>query len=145
MKKFMSVLLIFLVFAFFSCKTMKRQISVKIPETKEEQISLEKQTEQLYNQGKYVEAVENLKALLEKDPKNPVYWNQLGSVYAQMNEYEYAIFSYKKALKYNPKNTKALYNLSVIYSEKGDADEALKMIKNAIKIDPKNPILYLST
>jgi len=142
MKKNMNLILIFfIIFIFASCTAMKRQVTVKPPETVDELKEAETEAKKLYDEGRYKEAIEYLKALLAKDPKNPVYWNQLGSVYAQLNSFDNAIISYKNAIKYDPKNVKAMYNLGLIYSEKGSKKEAKKVIEDALKISPKNPLL----
>ncbi|MCX8094084.1 MAG: tetratricopeptide repeat protein [Candidatus Goldbacteria bacterium] len=132
-------IIIFLVFN--SCTVLKRQVTVKPPETVDELKETETEAKKLYDEGRYKEAIEYLQALLKKDPKNPVYWNQLGSVYAQLNSFDNAIISFKNAIKYDPKNIKAMYNLGLVYSEKGSKKEAKKVIENALKIAPKNPLL----
>lgn len=124
-----------------TCTVLKRQVIVKPPETIDEQKEAEKEAKKLYDEGRYKEAIEYLKALLKKDPKNPVYWNQLGSVYAQLNSFDNAIISFKNAIKFDPKNIKAMYNLGLVYSEIGSKKEAKKVIENALKISPKNPLL----
>lgn len=129
---------------FASCRTMKRQIEVKPPVTKDEQKEAEVEARQDYMEGRYQDTIARLKALLKKEPKNSEYWSQLGSAYAQMNELEYAIHAFKQAIKHNPRNIKAMYNLSVVYSEKGNEKAAMDIIKKAIKIDPKNPMLQAS-
>jgi tetratricopeptide (TPR) repeat protein len=135
------ILFIAVILILNSCTVLKRQVTVKPPETVDEMKEAETEAKKLYDEGRYKEAIEYLKALLKKDPKNPVYWNQLGSVYAQLNSFDNAIISYKNAIKFDPKNIKAMYNLGLIYSEKGSKKEAKKVIEDALKISPKNPLL----
>lgn len=141
MRKTVVFLSVLFVFAISSCTVMKRQTTVKPPETVDELKEAETEAKNLYDEGRYKDAIEYLTALLKKDPKNPVYWNQLGSVYAQLNSFDNAIISYKNAIKYDPKNIKSMYNLGLIYSEKGSKKEAKKVIEDALKISPKNPLL----
>lgn len=141
MKKIFVLLTVILILPISSCTVMKRQVTVKPPETIDELKETETEAKKLYDEGRYKEAIAYLKALLKKDPKNPVYWNQLGSVYAQLNSFDNAIISYKNAIKYDPKNVKSMYNLGLIYSEKGAKKEAKKVIEDALKISPKNPLL----
>ncbi|MCX8094053.1 MAG: tetratricopeptide repeat protein [Candidatus Goldbacteria bacterium] len=140
MKKII-IFFIFIIFILNSCTVLKRQVTVKTPETVDELKEAETEAKKLYDEGRYKEAIEYLQALLKKDPKNPVYWNQLGSVYAQLNSFDNAIISFKNAIKYDPKNIKAMYNLGLVYSEKGSKKEARKVIEDALKIAPKNPLL----
>jgi len=127
---------------FTSCVVYKGE--KKTPVTNDVTKEEEKDAENLYNDGKYVDAITKLKDLLEKDPKNPVYWGELGSVYAQINEFEYAEYALKKSLKFDPRNVKAMYNLSIVYSERGDENQALKQVNKALKLNPKNPLLQAS-
>jgi tetratricopeptide (TPR) repeat protein len=133
-----------LIFIFSSCATLKKEQVVEVPKTVNEQQKVEKSAKTDYDNGNYIDAINNLKALLKKFPKNPVYWGQLGSAYAQLNEFNYSIFAYQNSIKYDPKNVKAMYNLSVIYGEKGNTEDAKKVLKSALKLDPKNPLLQAS-
>ncbi len=127
---------------FTSCVVYKGEKTA--PVTQNEVTAEETEAANLYNEGKYVDAITKLKDMLEKDPKNPVIWGQLGSVYAQINQFEYAEYALQQTLKYDPKNIKAMYNLSIVYTEKGDESKALKQVKKALKISPKNPLLQAS-
>jgi tetratricopeptide (TPR) repeat protein len=127
-----------------SCKTLKREITVKTPVTVDEQKSAETSAKSMYDEGKYDDAISYLQALIKKEPKNPVYWSQLGSAYAQMNAYKNSVYAYRQAIKFDPKNIKAMYNLSIVYSENGSHREAQKIIEQALKISPKNAMVQAS-
>src|SRR5208283_3040938 len=125
---------------FASCVVYKGEKTAPVTLQNETTAAEEAEAASLYNEGKYVDAITRLNDLLEKDPKNPVIWGQLGSVYAQINQFEYAEYALKQTLKYDPKNIKAMYNLSIVYTEKGDEKKALKQVRQALKISPKNPL-----
>ena len=127
-----------------SCTALQKHRVVETPKTPEQEVSLETQAKDFYEDGKYPEAIDNLRALLKKDPKNPKYWSQLGSAYAQINQLDYSIQSFQNAIKYDPKNVKAMYNLSIVYGEKGNPAQAMKTAKQALKLQPKNPLLQAS-
>jgi tetratricopeptide (TPR) repeat protein len=144
MKKIIILLLSGLFVFSVSCRTLKKQLTVKTPETVDEQKNAETEARTLYDDGKYDDAISYLRALLAKDPKNPVYWGQLGSAYAQMNNFKESVNALKQAIKLDPKNVKAMYNLSIVYSENGSHKEAQKVIQDALKLNPKNPMLQAS-
>lgn len=136
---------VLLAFALAGCSTLKKERAVvEIPKTVSEEKKVETTAKTAYDGGDYITAINNLKALLKKFPKNPKYWGQLGSAYAQLNEFNYSIFAYQNAIKYDPKNVKAMYNLSVVFGEKGNTEDAKKVLKTALKLDPKNPLLQAS-
>lgn len=144
MKKQIVIILSAGVLFLTACSTLKKERIVEAPKTVNEQTKMETSAKAAYENGDYVETISQLKALLKKDPKNPVYWGQLASCYAQLNEYNYAIYGYENAIKFDPKNIKAMYNLSVVYSEKGNPKQAKKVLSRALKLDPKNPLLQAS-
>ena len=138
------IIIIAAVIMLTSCRVMKKLKVVQVPKAKLQQKSIENDAAGAYDEGRYTDSILALKALIKKNPKNPKYWSQLGSAYAQLNQFGYAEYAYKKAIKHNPKNVKAMYNLSLVYSEKGAQHHALKTIQHALKIDPKNPLLQAS-
>lgn len=127
-----------------SCATLKKEKTVEVPKTANEKQKTEQTAKEAYESGDYISTINNLKALLKKYPKNPVYWGQLGSAYAQLNEFDYSIFAYQNSIKYDPRNVKAMYNLSIVYSEKGSPENAKRVLNSALKLDPKNPLLQAS-
>ncbi len=144
MKKILAGAAVALLIFSASCRTLKRQITVKMPATVDEQKKTETEAQGLYEEGKYDDAISYLRALLEREPKNPVYWSRLGSAYAQMNKFKNSVYAYKQAIKYDPKNVKAMYNLSIVYSENGSHKEAQKMAQRALKLNPRNPLIQAS-
>jgi tetratricopeptide (TPR) repeat protein len=144
MKKQTIIFCAALIFLTTACHTLKKEYVVEAPKTVNEQLKMENTAKSAYDNGDYAETISQLKALLKKNPKNPVYWGQLGSCYAQVNEFNYSIFAYQNAIKYDPRNVKAMYNLSVVYGEKGDSKNAKEIVSRALKLDPKNPLLQAS-
>lgn len=144
MKKAVLMLLSVLFMFFISCKTLKKQLTIKPLVTVDEQKSAETEAKSMYEDGKYDDAISYLRALLVRNPKNPVYWSQMGSAYAQLNNLKESEKALKEAIKLDPKNVKAMYNLSIVYSENGSHKEAQKVIQRALKLNPKNPMLQAS-
>ena len=144
MKKIAAAVCVLMLACSPACRTMKRQVTVKVPETVDEQKTAETSAKSNYDEGKYDDAISYLQALIRKDPKNPVYWSQLGSAYAQMNSFNGAVYSFKRAIELDPKNVKAMYNLSIVYTENGSHKEAQKIVERALKLNPKNPLLQAS-
>lgn len=144
MKKILVVLFVVAAVCSVSCRTMKKQLTVKTPETVDEKKNAETEAKSMYDEGKYDDAISYLRALIAANPKNPVYWGQLGSAYAQLNNYKESVAALNQAIKLDPKNTKAMYNLSLVYSENGSHKEAEKVIQQALKLNPKNAMLQAS-
>ncbi len=75
----------------------------------------------LYQQGKYPQAIQELKVLVQQIPKDSELWFRLGNAYAKNKQPNLAIESYRNALLRNPRHGRAWYNLGVIHMQ-----EALK-------------------
>ena len=126
------------------CHTLKREQIIEAPKTVDEQTKFEKDARSSYDTGDYISSINLLKALLKRDPKNAVYWGQLGSSYAQLNEFDYSTYAYLNAIKFNPRDVKSMYNLSIIYGEKGNGAGAKEILARALKLEPRNPLLQAS-
>jgi tetratricopeptide (TPR) repeat protein len=66
-------------------------------------------------------AMETFKAGVEKDPTNPYYRYNYGTLLLQGNKYEAAEEQFAKAVEIDPKYHSALYNLAVTYIRWGTA------------------------
>lgn len=66
-------------------------------------------------------AMETFKAGVEKDPQNPYYRYNYGTLLLQNNNYESAEEQFSKAVEIDPKYHSALYNLGVTYIRWGTA------------------------
>ena len=66
----------------------------------------------LYNNGKYNEAIVQFKLIIEnKEHSEALYFN-LGNSYYKINDIANSIYFYEKALKLNPKDRDILNNLA---------------------------------
>ena len=68
---------------------------------------------------KFVEAEENLKLAISKDPTNKQLHFSLGVVYDNLGNSEGAIESYKRAIEVDPNYFDAVYNLGAFYFNQG--------------------------
>jgi len=106
-------------------------------------------------------AMETFKAGVEKDPKNPYYRYNYGTLLLQNNNYELAEEQFSKAVEIDPKYHSALYNLGVTYirwgtslREKADKEgkedpeyknkyqSALPILKRALEIKQDDAITW---
>lgn len=74
---------------------------------------------------------------LEKDPKNPVIYTNIGYLYLKSGETEQGLSYLNKALRLDPKFVPALYNLGVYYRKVGQVNLALKFLAKAGKLAVK--------
>lgn len=92
-----------------------------------------------------------LNFLLEKEPKNPFFYETYGNFYFKKNNYKKADFCYRKAVKYAKKPSALLYfniayNAYKKFYENPDethlADEIIFYLKKTIHLEPKEPFYY---
>ena len=80
----------------------------------------------LFKEGKYQEALEAYKKILEHNPDAYIIYLNVGNCYFQMEQYDKAIEAYKKVLEKNPDYVPALMGIGNAYLNLGNQDEAMK-------------------
>src|SRR5262249_51418387 len=75
-------------------------------------------------------------ALGASDNTNPVAWNGIGLVLAELGRNQEARTAYARAIESRPRYAEAHYNLSFVLSNLGDTEGALRENKIAIEIEP---------
>ncbi len=97
--------------------------------------------------------VESVEKKIERDPKNPRYYNSLGVAYAMFGRYSDAELAFKKSIELlKRKKSSSLManyyspyvNLGNVYLKKKNYDDALAMYKNALRIAPKRASVYIN-
>lgn len=74
---------------------------------------------------------------LEKDPKNPVIYTNIGYLYLKADQPEQGLSYLKKALRLDPKFVPALYNVGVYYRKVGEINLAIRYLTLAGKLAVK--------
>lgn len=90
-----------------------------------------------YELGKYHEAIDNFKRVLELNPRSGTYV-YIGNSYVYVREYEAGVEAYKQALQLNSKNAVAHYQLAVAYDYLRRYEDAAAEYKETLKLDPKD-------
>jgi tetratricopeptide (TPR) repeat protein len=98
----------------------------------------------LYESGKYIEAIEAFQSAIKKDSKSTGAYNGLGVAYMKLQEYEKAEIALKKALGIEPDSAWVHSNLGLMYSETGRYEEAVSAFKEALKVNPDLEIAHLN-
>jgi|TARA_B100000767_G_C19772505_1_gene540816 tetratricopeptide (TPR) repeat protein len=99
---------------------------------------------ELYNEGKYLEAINQFKLIIQGGEHSEALYFNLGNSYYKINDIANSIYYYEKALRLNPKDNDVLNNLS--YSQnmlidkiellpKNQVSEFLNLISNALTIN----------
>jgi choline-sulfatase len=84
-------------------------------------------------------ALAELSALVEADPRNPVFRGELARAYRQRRDLEHALPLYRQAAADAPADPEAWYNLAAALQEAGRAGEAKTAIERAVHLDPGRP------
>lgn len=79
---------------------------------------------------------------LMKDPKNPTFYRELGSICRRKKNYSKALSDFIVALRIDPNNYWTLIDISTILRDRGYLNEALKYLNRAKEIDPKIESAY---
>ncbi|HMB82442.1 MAG TPA: tetratricopeptide repeat protein [Terriglobales bacterium] len=89
------------------------------------------------NRGEYDEAVKELEAAAQADPKLPFVHFNLGMVYTHKQDYDRARDEFHKDIAIEPDVPFTYDQLGGVESTVGNEDEAAKNYRNALKLDPQ--------
>ena len=76
------------------------------------------------------------RSIVSLDPNTAVSWNNLGSLYAQEQEWRKAISCYQESLKLEPNFTKSYRNLARVYQNLGEESKAALCWYEAFALEP---------
>ena len=92
----------------------------------------------LYSNGQFQEAINQIKALNQKYPHEPLLYNILGVSYKAIKQPGNAVESFEKALEIKPDYDEVLFNLGLTFQELGQIDSAITSYEKAIQINNGN-------
>jgi len=92
--------------------------------------------------GRTTDAVKEIQAASEAEPRNATLHNDLGSLYAQQQQWPQAEAEFAVASRLIPLDAQIHLRLGVVMQAQGEA-EALKEIERAATLDPKNEAIAL--
>lgn len=96
----------------------------------------------LFNQGKYEEAIAVYQAIVQKFPETYILYRNIGNCYFQLEEYDLAEEYYKKVLEKDPEDTESLLGIGNTYANRGENEKALEWY-NKIDFDKISDPLVL--
>jgi tetratricopeptide (TPR) repeat protein len=104
---------------------------------------------ELYEKGRYTEAIDQYRAVIEKGNIFPEAYYNLANSYFKNQEIGYAVLYYEKALRLNPRNNDTKHNLNYIRSLIKDTPQNFweQITEHVINLGSLNEItvLFLAT
>ncbi len=91
----------------------------------------------LIQQHRYTEAMAELKAALELNPKSSVAYNAIGSLNLISNDNDQAAIHLRRALELNPKNKGAQINYGMALVNLGRWNEAIEQLSPVVQAEPE--------
>ncbi|MFA5340014.1 MAG: tetratricopeptide repeat protein [Candidatus Omnitrophota bacterium] len=179
-KPFLPIIIASIIFVpFISIHPQASQDSLKLknptaigqvidPQAKKQVEDYYKKADAYYESGKYAEAIELFKKVIEIDSDYLDVYRKLGNAYAKLGNYIKAaetynalgwqlsglisfpvdkteeIEAYKEAIRLDPKYYEAYCNLGTAYYIVSKYVEAIKVLKKAIELEPKKSIAYIN-
>ncbi|MDD3013840.1 MAG: tetratricopeptide repeat protein [Candidatus Gastranaerophilales bacterium] len=83
----------------------------------------------LYEQGQYKEATEELSSALALNDKDSWVFLELGKNYIKLDKLDQAVKCFKKSINFYNNNIEAYINLAKIYNSRSEYDKAVKLLK----------------
>ncbi len=91
----------------------------------------------LHSKGKIKEASEIYDYLIQNKIYDPRIFNNLGSIYSQIKQFDKAILLFNESIKKFPDCLEAYSNLANVLVAKGRSDNAKNILNKAIEVNPK--------
>ena len=91
----------------------------------------------LHSKGEVKEALEIYLFLIKNGYFDPRIFNNLGTIYLQLKEFDKAILLFEESIKKFPGSLEPYSNLANVLINKGNIDAAKKYLEKAIEINPK--------
>jgi tetratricopeptide (TPR) repeat protein len=137
-------------------RTVKQEVKITTERTEHLKITLEKfdpralvgkefdNGSKLFQDGKYKEAAEVFKAIIEKVPEYAEAHFNLALCYVRMNDMDNAIPSLEKSIELKPDLTTAYGILGEAYLGNKEFDKAINVLTKGVEFDQNNPSYYYS-
>ncbi len=116
-------------------KTSKKSVVKKFNSIKKD--NLISSALSLHSKGKIKEALEIYNFLIQNKIDDPRIFNNLGSIYSQIKQFDKAILLFNESIKKFPNCLEAYPNLANILVAKGRSDNAKNILIKAIELNPK--------
>jgi tetratricopeptide (TPR) repeat protein len=88
----------------------------------------------LYDQEKYLEAIQSYETIITKNPETYVIYRNIGNCYFQMENYDKAEEYYRKVLEKDPGDTESILGIGNTYANREQNEKALEWY-NKIEFD----------
>jgi len=127
-----------------ACPASDRDSSLAAGQPSDEVVQLYKQGRQLFQDGKYDEAIAAYKKCIQMDPKFDYAYGSLAYIYYELKKYSEAVPLYKKALELNPSDSFYYSELGMTYVKMGQHDNAVEVMKKAVEYSPLEGEYYIN-
>jgi len=95
-----------------------------------------------YLLGNPIQAVKELKSIIEKKPSFILIYRNIATIYSEIGQRDKAIDILKEGLEKNPDNVSIMSKLGVMLAESGQIDEAITLLEYCLKKDVYDPEIY---
>ncbi|MGG1660967.1 tetratricopeptide repeat protein [Brevibacillus sp. NRS-1366] len=119
-----------------------------LPSDKEDVYSKHERARRSLEEGRFLEALDILKEIVEADPEFLPAWNNLSLAYYYVGDFQKAMNTIEKTLEMENGNLHALCNLAVLLSHHNHATELLTlmdMLKKVVPFHPENTYKLATT
>ncbi len=96
----------------------------------------------LSKENKHAACLPFLNRAVELNPDHAIAFNNRGTAYGNLKQYEQAIADYDRAIAFDPDYMAAYYNRGTAYGNLKQYEQAIADFDRAIKLDPNDAIAY---
>jgi len=97
-----------------------------------------------YSMGKFEEAAKSYQEAINKEPEEPIYYNNLGTSLAKLQRFDEAIEIFRKMLEVQPESYSANKSLGELYGIRQEYREALPFFAKAAELSSDDPDAFFN-
>ena len=128
-------LILILLFVFLHLQNKKDIVSL---DNKRNIQQMSQQAIRFYNNGDFLDAIEQYKQIINLEPQDYIAYINLGNSYLQLGNYSEALKIFENALNLNDNDFRGYHGLGQAYYLKEDYIEAYKNLNEAYDLNPKS-------
>jgi tetratricopeptide (TPR) repeat protein len=101
-----------------------------------------KRGDELFQQEKYKEALQEYQRVLAENPELYLAYERIGLCHSKLDDLDNAIEAFKAMLAKEPQSQESLINLGVVYFQKGEAEEGMKYLNQLDAKSLESPDIF---
>lgn len=91
-----------------------------------------------FKEGKWPDAIKEYEEATKRNPRNPIYWQNMASARMKVMDYNRALSDAERAIKVDPAYVKGYYRKGLVQTAMKEYHKAISTFEAGLKVDPES-------